>query len=182
MPGLRLAALVLAVAIGAAAPATGQVRFRDVAKCTTPEGERPELMVSRMRGASAHRSLDGRRTLILMNPHQHRAWTMRLAVFFHECAHFHQPSGVGYHRRRVKRLPRALSELRADCTGIRMMARAGLLSVSGWRYILRRVTAMRATPGKHPAGPIRAANLRRCIRSHRHMIRPDHRVPRITRW
>ena len=132
-------------------------------------------------GPGARRSLDGKRTLIIMNPRQHRTWAMRMAVFYHECAHFSQPGGVVPRRRKIQERRRL--ELRADCLGIQMMARRGLLSVNGWKYIQRRVMAIREGRKRtHPAGPIRIANMRRCLQKIGNPIRPNHRVPRITRW
>lgn len=128
MPRLGAALLALAASLSAGGPADAQVRFRDVANCRTPQGERPDIVVTTRMGAGARRSLDGRQTVIVLNPRQHRTWQMRLAVYFHECAHFSQPRGVGVRRSLPER--RSL-ELRADCDGIRMMAERRLLSVSG---------------------------------------------------
>lgn len=182
MPRLGLAVTVAALFAGlaTAALAETQVRFRDIARCRTPQGEHPDIIVTTKMGAGARRSLDGRRTVIVLNPRQHRTWQMRLAVFFHECAHFSQPRGVG--ERRILAERRKL-ELRADCVGIRMMAERRLLSRSGWRYIYRRVNRMKeGRSRRHPAGAVRAANMVRCLSGLRHLILPDHRVPNITRW
>lgn len=187
MPALKVIPLVVAglatlvsAAVMAVAPAAAQYRLRDVVSCRTPQGERPDLVVTRNMGAGARRSLDGTRTVIVLNPRQHKVWAMRIAVYFHECAHFSQPGGVGVKRTTPER--RRL-ELRADCVGIRTMARAGLLSHTGWRYILRRVYGLRESRSRtHPAGPVRAANMRRCMQRLGHLIRPDYRTRRVTRW
>jgi hypothetical protein len=183
MPVLKVIPVVaagVAALMLAAAPAAAQYRLRDVVSCRTPQGERPDLVVTGKMGAGARRSLDGTRTVIVLNPRQHKVWAMRIAVYFHECAHFSQPGGVGVKRTTPER--RRL-ELRADCVGIRTMARAGLLSRSGWRYILRRVYALRESRSRtHPAGPVRAANMRRCMRGLGHLVRPDYRTRRVNRW